>query len=35
MNVIHLLASIFAIIDHYTEAFSQILFCCNLPGNYK
>jgi len=35
VNMEHLLASIFTIIDHYPKPLSQVLFCSNFSGNYQ
>lgn len=35
MNVVHLLSSIFAIIDHYAIPLSQVLFGGNFSSNYE
>lgn len=35
MNVKHLLATIFAIVNHNTVSLGQVLLSCNFFGNYK
>lgn len=35
VNMEHLLASIFTIIDHYPKPLSQVLLCSNFSGNYQ
>ena len=35
VNMEHLLASIFTIIDHYPKPLRQVLFCSNFSGNYQ